>query len=144
MTFHALSTPLLDNVFTINLPAAGQKVWVHILSCKLAYDLQPIVKNKPRRAIVKGDHCKQFRSVVADQLATNRMINESYDPVWLGLEEHARWVSKICMCAFQHVNGLCLFYTAHILNVSCGTILRGDFKLNLFTCFMYVCQKLCW
>ena len=46
---------LLDNLFTINLPAAGQKVWVHELSSKLTYDLQPIVKNKPRRAIVKGD-----------------------------------------------------------------------------------------
>ena len=44
------------NVFTINLPTAGQKIGVHRLSCKLTYDLQPIVKNKPRCAIVKGDH----------------------------------------------------------------------------------------
>ena len=45
------------------------------------YDLQPIVKNKPRRAIVKRDRSKHCRSVVTGQIATNRTINESYDPV---------------------------------------------------------------
>ena len=46
---------------------AGQKVKIHRL-----YDLQPIVKNTPECAI-------------ADQVATNRTITKSYDPVWLGL-----------------------------------------------------------
>ena len=50
---HALSTPHLDKLFSINLPTAGQKVYIHRLSCKLTYDLQPIVKNTPERAIVK-------------------------------------------------------------------------------------------
>ena len=81
VTCHALSTPNLDKLFTINLPTAGQKVKIHRLSCKLIYDLEPIVKNTPERAIVKGDSSKHCRSVVADQIATNRTIKKSYDPV---------------------------------------------------------------
>ena len=48
---------------------------------QLTYDLQPIVKNTPERAIVKGNRSKHCRSVVADQIATNRTIEKSYDPV---------------------------------------------------------------
>ena len=81
VTCHALSTPHLDKLFTINLPTAGQKVYTHRISCKLTYDLQPIVNNTPERAIVKGDRSKHCRSVVADQIAPNRTIKKSYDPV---------------------------------------------------------------
>ena len=61
VTCHALSTPHLDKLFTINLPTAGQKVYMHKLSCKLTYSLQPIVKNTPEHAIVKGDRSKHCR-----------------------------------------------------------------------------------
>ena len=44
-------------------------------------DLQPIVNNTPERAIVKEDRSKHCRSVVADQIATNRTINKLYDPL---------------------------------------------------------------
>ena len=37
MAFHALSTPLLDNLFTINLLNAGQKAKVHNYHAKLTY-----------------------------------------------------------------------------------------------------------
>ena len=40
---------------------------------QLTYDLQPIVKNTSERAIVKGNRSKHCRSVVADQIATNRI-----------------------------------------------------------------------
>ena len=78
VTYHALSTPNLDKLFTINCWPEGIN---NRLSCKLTYDLQPIVKNTPERAIVKGDRSKHCRSVVADQIATNRTITKSYDPV---------------------------------------------------------------
>ena len=81
VTCHALSTPHLDTLFTINLPTDGQRVQIHLLSCKLTYDLQPIVNNTPERTIVKGDRSKHCRSVVADQIATNRTNKKSYDPV---------------------------------------------------------------
>ena len=73
-TKYASSTPQLDNLFTINLPTHGQKVKVHRLSCKLTHDLQPIAKNTPERAIVIGDCTKHCRSVVANQIATNRAV----------------------------------------------------------------------
>ena len=66
VTCHALSTPHIDKLFTINLPAAGQKVSIHRLSCKLTYDLQRIVSNTPEGGVVKGDSSKHCRSVVDD------------------------------------------------------------------------------
>ena len=76
-----------------------------ILSCKLTYDLQPIVKNKPQHTIIKGDRSKHCRSVVADQIASNRAINESYDLVCGAL-----WPCKKVNCDFAcdtyHLHGI--------------------------------------